>query len=460
MRADDRGKAPIARELGERAAWKIADDHGPLGRTNDRGLSHGDAAGPDDGRREDTGLGALAVDLRDRSHGRFEGLDLGFAARPLERRPEKRRRVADQVVDRTDRGGAVLVFDGLERNSDREWRIDRDRDREATHVGNDAFERCWSPQGTHGVRRNDHLGGRGGAGGHGRAHALIRCERPHPRAADALKSSELGDERAEQLFRLALSGETAQRSCVDAGPERVHVLATEGPDDLGDHEADRDERLHRPQVGRAGLLAAGDQSPVVADDRECRRGDRSDRSGPQRRDADRERVEDPRAELERKRQHQTRDRRQVHHRHNEGGPLKWGVVPHGHRSREIQDQDQSGEGGGPDTGEKDEGPAERDGGESNEQVGALTRFDGRGRSPHCALSNVSEASCDAGFRDLRLRLRLSRSAFASRSVACYQDATRIVVELYDMADTEVGGVEHRDRVGEPGERHVELVAIR
>ena len=109
---------------------------------------------------------------------------------------------------------------------------------------------------------------------------------------------------------------------MNAGPEGLQVLAPEGPDDFGDHEADGDERLHRPEVGRPGLLAACDECGVVADDGEGCRRDRADGTGPQGGHADREGIQDPRAELERKREHQARDRGHVEYRHTEWDPLK------------------------------------------------------------------------------------------------------------------------------------------
>jgi len=287
-------------------------------------------------------------------------------------------------VDGSPRRRAVFLIAGFERDSDRERRVERDGDGESAHIRHDESEGCWSSQRARGVRGNDYLGGGRGAGGDGRAQTLIGCQRPDPRAANALKSSELRDEGSEHLVGLALAREAAEGAGVNARPERVNVLAPEGPDDLGDDKPDGDESLHRPEVGGAGLLAAHDQGGVVSDDGKGRRGDRTNRTGSKRGDAEAEGIEDPRTELQRKRGYEGGDRGDVEDRYNKGGPLKYGVVPDRDRSRKVEDQDERREGRSAHACEKDERPREGDGREPDEQVGALACFDGGRVSPHCA----------------------------------------------------------------------------
>ena len=83
----------------------------------------------------------LAVDLRDGPRCVVERAQLGLAARPLERCRQERCGVADEVVDGAGRRRAVLLLDRLERDADREGRIDRDRDRQAGHVRGDPLKR-------------------------------------------------------------------------------------------------------------------------------------------------------------------------------------------------------------------------------------------------------------------------------------------------------------------------------
>ena len=192
------------------------------------------------------------------------------------------------------------------------------------------------------------------------------------------------DERAKHFVGLALAGQSAERTSMDAGPERLDVLAPEGPDDLGDDESDRDEGLHRPEVGRTCLLSTRDERRVITDDRQGRRRDGTEGPGTKGRDADGEGVEDPRAECEWQREDESSHGGEVEYRYDEGDPLKWGVVPHADRGREIEHQDEGGERGCADSGEQDEGSAEGDRCETDEQVGALARYGGCRRPPHCA----------------------------------------------------------------------------
>ena len=70
-----------------------------------------------------------------------------------------------------------------------------------------------------------------------------------------------------------------------------------------------------------GLLASQDERGVVTNDCQGCRGDRADRTRPKRRDTNREGVEDPGPELERKSRDEPGDRGEVEDRHDEGGPL-------------------------------------------------------------------------------------------------------------------------------------------
>ena len=51
--------------------------------------------------------------------------------------------------------------------------------------------------------------------------------------------------------------------------------ANRGPRELGDHEPDRDERLHVPQLVDLGLVRADQEREVVRDDRRGRSGERA-----------------------------------------------------------------------------------------------------------------------------------------------------------------------------------------
>ena len=199
------------------------------------------------------------------------------------------------------------------------------------------------------------------------------------------EARELGDERAQHLLGLALTGEPAEGAGVDARPQRVDVLTPQCPDDLGDDEADRDQGLDRPEVGRVRLLSAGDERRVVTDDREGRRRDGADRAGPESGNADREDVEDPWTELERQCERESGHRGEVEDGHDEGDLLQWGVVPHADCGREVDDQDERGERGRADPGEQHECSAEGDRCETDEQMGALPRYGGCRRPSHCDL---------------------------------------------------------------------------
>src|SRR5205807_9842151 len=64
------------------------------------------------------------------------------------------------------------------------------------------------------------------------------------------------------------------------------------------------------------------------------------------------------------------------------------------------------------------------------------------------------------FAPLRPSNARETSSDAVYLIARHQDATRIVVELYDMGVTQARRIEHGDRVGGPGERDAELVPVR
>src|SRR5437879_5860916 len=159
---DDRGKPPVASELRERAAWKISDDDGPVRWFDDRGPPRRDPLRCEHGRREDAGLRSLAADLADRSRGVVEGAQLLILVRPLERRGKERGGVANEVVDGSRRHRSVLLLDRVERDPDRQWGIDRDRDRQSGHVRHDALEGRRDPERPRRHGGGDHLGTRRG----------------------------------------------------------------------------------------------------------------------------------------------------------------------------------------------------------------------------------------------------------------------------------------------------------
>ena len=117
----------------------------------------------------------------------------------------------------------------------------------------------------------------------------------------------LCDERPQDLARVALTAERTEGARVYARPDGLEILPAQGPYDLRGHQSDSDQRLDRPKIGRACLVAAKDQRRVVADDRECGGGDGADRSRGEGGRADRERVQDPGRVLEWECEDESRD---------------------------------------------------------------------------------------------------------------------------------------------------------
>ena len=276
-----------------------------------------------------------------------------------------------------------------------ERRIRGYRDRKPTHVRHDSFEATRRAQGPDRVSGHDDLAGRGRAGGEACPQALIGAEPPGPGPADAGKVRDLRDERSQYLARVALTAERTERARMHARPDGLEILPPERPDDLRGHESDRDQRLDRPEIGRARLVAAQDQRRVIAHDRERGRGYRADRSRAEGGRADRERIEDPGRELEREREDESSDGDKVDGRRERRHPPRRREEAEHQSRRQIEQQHARGERQRACAAEEDKGAAEGDRREPDEQVSTLACLVDRCGAPHLRFSNASGASRSA-----------------------------------------------------------------